>query len=169
MGKSAVMPVSADGWSLAEATENDLRELMGWFADARAVNEWGGPRFRYPYTWETFREDCHWEKMATYRLNDPRGRFVGFGQLYKRYDRINLARLVVHPERRGAGVGKRLVALLLLAGPGVLPCSEFSLFVFRDNIRALECYRSMGFVIRDYPSDAPMPDQCYYLTRPVEE
>ena len=159
----------ADGWSLVEATERDLRNLMGWFSDARSVNEWGGPRFRFPYTWQTFREDCHWGKMATYRLNDPNGAFAAFGQLYRRYGRINLARLVAHPSMRGIGVGKRLVALLLDAGPGVLPCGEFSLFVFRDNIRALECYRSMGFVIRDYPSDAPMPDECYYLTRPVEE
>lgn len=42
---------------------------------------------------------------------------------------------------------------------------EFSLFVYRDNVPALECYKAMGFEIRDYPEGASMADQCYYLTR----
>ena len=158
-----------DGWKLVEATENDLREMMSWFSDAQSVNEWGGPSFRFPFTRETFHEDCHWGKMATFRLSDPDGRFAAFGQLYQRYGRINLARLVAHPSMRGRGVGKRLIALMLVAGPKLLPCKEFSLFVFRDNIRALECYRSMGFVIREYPSGAPLRDKCYYLTRAAEQ
>ena len=161
------MHAERDGWSLSEATEGDLQELMSWFPDARSVLEWGGPDFRFPFTQETFRDDCHWGRMAAFRLTDPDGAFAGFGQLYKRYGRINLARLVAHPSMRGRGVGKKLVGLLLEVGPKLLPCKEFSLFVLRDNIMALECYRSMGFVIRDYPSDGPLPDQCYYLTRPA--
>ena len=163
------MHVEANGWALVEATERDLLELMTWFQDAPSVMEWGGPAFRFPFSEESFRIDCHWGKMASFRLDDPERRFAAFGQLYQRYDRINLARLVAHPEMRGRGVGKRLIALMLAVGPKLLPCKEFSLFVFRDNIMALECYRSMGFVIRDYPSGAPLPDQCYYLTRPAEQ
>ena len=161
------MRADADGWKLVEATEQDLLDLMTWFQDAPSVLEWGGPAFRFPFTAESFRKDCHWGKMASFRLDDPGGRFAAFGQLYRRYGRINLARLVAHPTMRGCGVGKRLIAHMLEVGPKLLSCKEFSLFVFRDNIMALECYRSMGFVIRDYPSGAPMPDQCYYLTRPA--
>jgi hypothetical protein len=43
---------------------------------------------------------------------------------------------------------------------------EYSLFVYRDNIPAYRCYRSMGFVVRDYPAAAPLRDECYFLTRP---
>ena len=158
-----------EGWTLVEASEEDLQQLMTWFPDAGSVIEWGGPVFRYPFTDETFRKDCYWGRMATFRLNDPGGNFAAFGQLYKRYGRINLARLIVQPSMRGQGAGKRLVGLLLKVGPKLLPCKEFSLFVFRDNIIALECYRAMGFVIREYPSDAPLPDECYYLTRPAAQ
>ena len=105
--------------------------------------------------------------MATFRLSGPNGHFAAFGQLYERYRRINLARLIVHPDSRGNGVGKRLVSSLMDVGPRLFRCSEFSLFVFRNNVPALGCYLSMGFVIRDYPKGAPLPDQCYYLTRPV--
>ena len=44
---------------------------------------------------------------------------------------------------------------------------EYSLFSYRDNTAALGCYLSMGFVIHDYPEDAPMADDCYYLVRPL--
>ena len=93
---------------------------MTWFPDARSVLEWGGPQFRYPFTEDTFRDDCHWGRMATFRLSDPDGRFVAFGQLYKRYGRINLARLIAHPSIRGQGIGKRLVALMLPSWPQLI-------------------------------------------------
>ncbi len=163
------MPVAAgqEDWKLVAARDSDLDQLMAWFDDAPSVNIWGGPKFRYPFTAESFREDCYWGRMASYRLDAPEGEFAAFGQLYKRYGRINLARLIAHPDKRGQGVGKRLVSLLLEVGPKLVESDEFSLFVYRDNAPALKCYKAMGFVIRDYPEGGSMSDQCYYLTRPV--
>jgi len=162
-------PLQRDGWRLVEATDSDLRELMGWFGDRSAVESWGGPVFRFPFTARTFREDCYWGRMPSFRLSSPAGTFAAFGQFYERYGRINFARLVAHPSLRGQGTGKRLLQLLMEAGAAELDRDEFSLFVFRDNIPALECYRSVGFVIGDYPDDAPLADRCYYLTRPVDD
>ena len=161
------MPLEHSGWQIIEASDRDLDELMSWFRDAAEVDIWGGPRFRYPFTKATFRKDCHWGRIAGFRLNSPAGEFAAFGQMYQRYGRINLARLVVKPAMRGQGVGKRLVGLLIEMGPKLFPADEFSLFVYRHNAAALGCYQSMGFVISDYPKEARMADQCYYLTRPV--
>ncbi len=97
------------GWQLVEAADHDLEELMSWFGGAGEVNVWGGPGFRFPFTEETFREDCRWGRMPSFRLNSPAGEFSAFGQMYERYGRINLARLVVNPLMRGRGTGKRLV------------------------------------------------------------
>ena len=94
--------------------------------------------------------------MATFRLTNPAGEFAGFGQLYERHGRINMARLAVHPLMRGAGVGKRLVNTLMEAGRQHFDLQEFSLFVYRDNTAALECYRSVGFRENDYPDEDPM-------------
>ena len=105
--------------------------------------------------------------MPGFRLESPAGEFSAFGQMYQRYGRINFARLIVNPRMRGQGVGKRLVGLLIETGPTLFPADEFSLFAYRHNEAALGCYRSMGFVVRDYPEGARMADQCYYLTRPV--
>lgn len=155
------------GWQLVEADEADLATLMTWFSGAEDVNLWGGPRFRFPFTPDTFREDCRFGEMASFRLNAPAGEFAAFGQVYERYGRINFARLVVNPDMRGTGVGKRLLAALMEAGPRVVAAHEFSLFCYRHNAAALACYRSMGFAVRDYPAGAPMADVCFYLTRPV--
>ena len=157
----------SDGWKLVDARDGDLDELMSWFGGALSVKIWGGPKFRYPFTARSFRKNCHWGRMAAYRLDSPAGVFAAFGQMYERLGRINLARLVVHPMSRGRGVGKRLIGLMLEVGPRLFESDEFSLFVYRDNLPALECYKAMGFVIRDYPEGARMADECYYLTRPV--
>ena len=160
-------PVERDGWRLAEATDGDLDELMSWFGGPEETDIWAGPRFRFPFTRSSFRKDCHWGRMPGFRLNSPEGQFAAFGQMYRRYGRINLARLVVNPAMRGQGVGKRLVGMLVEVGPSLFEGDEFSLFAYRHNAAALGCYRSMGFVIREYPQGAHMADLCYYLTRPV--
>lgn len=159
--------VGRNGWQLVEATEGDLEQLMTWFRGPEDVNLWAGPRFRFPFTLDTFQEDCHWGRMPSFRLNAPGGEFAAFGQMYERYGRINFARLIVNPGMRRAGVGKRLLASLMEAGPRLLAADEFSLFCYRHNAAALACYRSMGFSVCDYPEDAPMADVCYYLTRRV--
>ncbi len=160
-------PADRRDWRLIEATDRDLEELMSWFRDSDEVDIWGGPRFRFPFTRATFRKDCHWGRMPSFRLNSPAREFCAFGQMYQRYGRINLARLVVNPRMRGRGIGKRLVASLIEAAPSLFAAHEFSLFSYRHNAAALGCYQSMGFVIHDYPEGAPMADECYYLTRPA--
>ena len=158
-----------NGWALHDSSEADITALMQWFPKADDVNIWGGPDFRFPFNQHSFFEDVKWGQMPSYSLCDPQGAFAAFGQIYERYGRINLARLVVNPTRRGEGVGKRLIDLLMTVGPSQFSCDEFSLFVYRDNISAFECYRSMGFVVADYPDDMPHPDVCYYLTRPLQQ
>lgn len=153
---------------LDRATESDIEELMTWFRNGTDVEVWGGPKFRYPFTAETFRSDCHWPDMASYCLRDGDGRMLAFGQYYDRNGRINFARLVVHPLHRGRGVGGCLLQRLMEAGAEALGLDEFSLFVFRDNLPALQCYRRAGFEIAPYPDDQTMADRCYFLTRPVQ-
>jgi ribosomal protein S18 acetylase RimI-like enzyme len=158
-----------DGWVLERAANDDIDELMAWFPDAKAIKVWGGPHFRYPFSRDTFHDDCRWRDMATFCVRDPQERFTAFGQFYAKHERINLARLVVHPDLRSRGIGKRLVAMLMQFGRTLMPLDEYSLFVYRDNTPALKCYESMGFVIRDYPYDDPLVDACFYLTRSVDE
>jgi len=157
-----------DGWSLIEAGDADIDELMGWFPNAHSVDIWGGPRIRYPFTHESFRDDCGLEAMSSFCLRNPVGTMTAFGQIYDRHGRGHLARLITHPEMRRQGIGKRLIGLLIMAAQQLFDHTECSLFVYRSNEPAYHCYLAMGFTLQDYPEDAPMKDKCYFLTRPVD-
>ncbi len=161
------MFIVLEGWRLEESSRADMTELMQWFEDAAAIKVWGGPRFGFPFSKSSFLRDCHWRKMPTFSLRNPDGQLAAFGQIYERLGRINLARLVVNPVMRGQGVGKRLVSGLLEAGREIYDSAEYSLFVYRDNAPALQCYRSMGFEIAEFPEKAPLQYECFYLTRSV--
>ncbi|MCH9694425.1 MAG: GNAT family N-acetyltransferase [Gammaproteobacteria bacterium] len=143
---------------------DDVDEVMGWFTDAAAVDIWGGPAFRFPFTRETFHEDCRWQDFATFCLRDT-DRLLAFGQLGERYRRAHLARLIANPAVRGRGVGKQLIMLMLDEARRSLEHPECGLFVYKHNKPAYHCYLSVGFEVQDYPEDAPMPEKCLYLTR----
>ncbi len=152
---------------LVDAVDADFDQLMTWFQTAESLSVWSGPNFRFPFTRETFLEDCRWPEMQTRVLREG-GELLGFGQFYRRHGRINLARLAVNPSRRGEGLGSRLVGALLDEAREHVSGEEYSLYVLRDNVPALRCYESAGFRIADYPEGDPWPDDCFYMTRPVD-
>lgn len=159
--------ISDDGWTLRPTTMAEFDQLMTWFPDAQAVDIWGGPVFRYPFTRETFLEDCHVDMMVSYSLLDANDVLAAFGQLYERHGRGHLARLVSNPVMRRQGAGKRLVDMMIEAIRFEGCYDEASLFVYRDNEPARECYLSLGFSVAEYPDDAPLEERCYFLTRPL--
>lgn len=164
----ANVPLVEDGWKLDAPEDADIDVLMSWLPDARSVDIWGGPRFRFPFTAESFREDCRVDEILSYCLRQPDGEMVAFGQVYDRHDRGHLARLITHPEKRRQGIGRRLIALLIKAAQRVCGHTEYSLFVYRDNEPAYRCYLETGFVLQEYPDDAPMAEKCFFLTRSAE-
>lgn len=158
--------VRDNGWTLTATTDEELNEVMAWFPDADAVNIWSGPKFRYPFTHATFREDCRFDEMDSYSLRNGDGTLAAFGQSYEREGRGHLARLVSNPVMRRSGAGRQLIRLIIRSLAERDDYDEYSLFVYRRNEPAYRCYTSLGFVVRDYPVDAPWPDKCYFLTRP---
>lgn len=105
--------------------------------------------------------------MQSFSLHDAVGQLAAFGQLYIRAGRIHLARLAVRPGLRGKGIGKRLVRLLLAEGRRQHGNQDCSLFVLHDNLRARQCYTSLGFVSSNYPDDMPFGDICDFMTLPA--
>jgi ribosomal protein S18 acetylase RimI-like enzyme len=152
-------------WSFDSAVESDIDELMTWFPDAHSTDIWGGPAFRYPFDRKSFREDCRWLEFSSYSLRNPDGEFVAFGQLGSRFERSHLARLVTHPDRRGQGVGRKLLERMIAAAKSESELNEVALFVYKNNEPACRCYLALGFEIQDYPDGAPLRDECYYMTR----
>lgn len=152
-------------WILRRSTVDDIEPLMSWFPGQKEIEIWGGPEFRFPFTRASFLQDMQWSRLDAFSLQGPGEEFAAFGQLYERQGRTHLARLVVRPELRGLGVGKRLIGLLIIEARERYGSTEFSLFVFRGNKPAYECYKSMGFELSEYPRNMPHGDVCYFLVR----
>ena len=160
-----MQPLRDNSWILSLLVDAEIDEVMSWFPDAESVNIWGGPHFRFPFTGETFREDCRLDVMQSWVLRDAEGRLAAFGQAYDRNGRGHLARLVSNPALRRQGAGRKLIEMIIASLEKTHEYDEYSLFVYRDNTPAYRCYGSLGFVIHDYPEDAQMPEKCYFLTR----
>ena len=155
----------ADGWVLEPALDTDIVQIMSWFPDAESTDIWGGPRFRFPFSMQSFREDLRLDEMASWALRGPDGVLAAFGQSYERSGRGHLARLVANPVMRGQGAGKRLIQQIISRLEASHAYDEYSLFVYRHNEPAFWCYRALGFNVVDYPDDAAMPDKCLFLTK----
>jgi ribosomal protein S18 acetylase RimI-like enzyme len=135
---------------------------MRWFPSRESCQTWGGPEFRFPFTAETFRVDCHLE-LPSWALLDGRGTLCGFGQYYLRTGRCHLARLAIAPALRGRGLGGQLIELLSDAGKAVLGVEHCSLFVASANTAAMALYERLGFARAAYSGD-PLPG-CHYMVR----
>ncbi|NIP17852.1 MAG: GNAT family N-acetyltransferase [Xanthomonadales bacterium] len=149
---------------LTVSTPEHLETLKTWFPDRDSLWQWGSPHFRHPFTDESFLEDAFWGKMPTYSALDEEGSLAAFGQYYERAGRCHLARLVVDPVRRSAGLGRWFTAALLEIGLRDLGAAEASLFVYRDNAPAVCCYRSLGFREHEWPPDRePWPEVMFMV------
>lgn len=153
---------------LEPTTDRDIDELMRWFPDADSVDIWGGPKFRYPFSRQSFVQDSGMERMTSYSLRRSDGTMVAFGQRYVRDGRAHLARLIANPALRRQGYGRQLIEKMIAEVRRHGRHTEISLFVYRHNEPAYRCYAQLGFRVQPYPRDAALPEQCYFLTRPVE-
>ena len=131
-----------------------IGELMAWFPDASACRIWGGPRFRFPFTEASFREDAKLDSLATWMLVSTDGRLTGFGQYYRRLGHCHLGRLAIAPQARGRGLGGVLIREIASRGRAELGTDSYSLFVMHGNERAMKLYRRLGFEERPYPEPA---------------
>ena len=89
------------------------------------------------------------DDVEAYVLEDPDDGPIAYGELWLDDDEgeVELARLLVAPERRGRGIGRALVAALVeqarRAHPG-LP--DVILRVRPENTQAIRAYTAAGFV-----------------------
>lgn len=141
--------------------------LMQWFPDAASVAIWS-PSTSFPFTDRgRFIKESKLGELPSYMLVDAHDTPLAFGQYYERLGCCHLGRLVVAPERRGAGLGGELIALLMARGSAELGTARCSLFVLAFNTAARRLYTRLGFAETPYPEAMPLPD-CLYLTLPYQ-
>lgn len=153
---------------LTTPTNADLQLIGSWFKDEAQMRIWSGPKFRYPFTEETFKQDLSMERLPSFCLRNTEPSLnhllIGFGQYYLRAGRCHFGRLVINPDCRGQNKVADLMSLLAEKGCADLNVNELSLFVFNDNYKAKRVYEKLGFVETEYPEAMPM-DGCVYMTK----
>lgn len=148
---------------------DQLPELMTWFPDARALQYWGGPDFRFPFSAASFREDAKVDGIDSFSLVADDGALAAFGQCYLRVERCHFGRVGVAPARRGQGLGSRLFREMADWGQAHLGPRELSLFVHRSNPEAHRLYLRLGFREVPYPDPAFMPAAHYMIADKIRE
>lgn len=125
------------------ASLDDLRVVSSWVTNQHETDFWAGGRVGYPIDWDQMMEVILWSEATNLVLGA--GQPLAFGQILpKEGGRRHLARLIVHPDRRGEGLGGQLVAGLLETALG-LGASVVSLNVDPLNGTAIRLYERIGF------------------------
>ena len=120
-----------------------IATLVSSAEDLRQVS----PLEAYPLDQATV---LHWlmQRDAGYALED-RGELVAYGELVLDKDdsaRLWIGHMIVHPRRRGLGLGQRLVHELVRVAEHEREAREVAISAFADNPRALNCYEACGFI-----------------------
>lgn len=149
-------------------TEQQFLQVKDWFSNRHEIYTWGGPNMTYPMADSDFLKRLTEVHLKSFCLLNDTQQLAAFGQYYRRLDHHHLGRLAVNPKHRGQGLGKTLIRLILEHAFLEQSAKGASLFVFRDNKVAYDCYRSLGFMETDYPED-PFPgnmQNCAYMVLP---
>lgn len=127
-------------------------QLLGdWFACEQEVVRWGGPALRHPLDHRQLQAIVD-ERLATpptrlsWMADD--GALVGHIELALERERLcaRIARVVIAPEHRGRGLGRRLVARAVDVAWHLHWTQQVDLRVYRCNEPALATCRGLGFV-----------------------
>ena len=121
------------------------REVAGWAATAEEARRWGGQAVVWPVAASVF-SAWHADPGVRPFVLVHRGILLGYGEVWIDAEEreVELARIIVRPERRGQGLGRLLVTLLLEQAAATGYQAAF-VRVAPENAAALACYRRAGF------------------------
>ena len=144
----------------------DSKIICSWIQDAKQLYQWSADRIG-------------WFPLNGNELNEYYGSMNGtqpiiplcaidgcsvIGHLFIRYpnkDDKTLVRfgfIILSPESRGKGSGKKMVELAIEYAKTVLYASKITLGVFTNNERARHCYEATGFQPTEKVITYMMPD-----------
>jgi ribosomal protein S18 acetylase RimI-like enzyme len=163
-------PGQPSGWHLVAPSTTDAASIAAWSTSDQEAAAWVSLR-THPFSAEAVTGWWQQADVQPWLLVDPTGTPVAYGELWddEPEDEVELARLIVDPDHRRRGTGRRLVdQLLALAGrSGRAACF---VRVVPDNHAALRLYRAAGF--RDVDPDLakewnlPQPIEYVWLEHP---
>ena len=131
--------------SLREFRASDAREVARWPSSLDEVRRWAGSDPGWPVDVSVFGRWHADPDVRPYIICDGEAP-IGYGEVWvdEPEQEVELARIIVSPDQRRRGVGRRLVLLLLdRAAQAGLP--DAFVRVVPENGAAIGCYRGAGF------------------------
>ncbi len=155
--------------SLRPFERADFGHLLSWVESAEFLMQWAGPIFTYPL------DAGQLERYKLLATGDPPTRYIytalaggeavghiELSQVDRRHSSATLARVLVAPGRRGAGLGRQMVSQALGIGFDTLGLHRLDLNVFDFNHAAIACYTRAGLVREGLLRDARRVGDAYW-------
>ena len=124
---------------------NDADTILSWSKDEKAFYKWSaGVLGEYPISKEQFSFVNN--LMAFTAIDDDK--IVGFFTMRRpseSFDELRFGFVIVDPEKRGKGYGKRMLQLGIKYAKEIFGANKISLGVFENNESAYHCYKAVGF------------------------
>ena len=123
----------------------DADTILSWCKDESAFYKWSaGVLGDYPISREQFGFVNN--LMAFTAIDDEA--VIGFFTMRRpsdSFDELRFGFVIVDPEKRGRGYGKRMLQLGIKYAKEIYGAKKVSLGVFENNEPAYRCYKSVGF------------------------
>lgn len=133
--------------------KNDAQEIIKWCKDEESFYKWSaGIMGEYPLTEDRFENATNGridnDKYFPFVLVDENN-VVGFFSLRQpgdSNDELRFGFVIVSPEIRGKGYGKKMLELGKKFAFELYGAKKLGLGVFDNNPGAYHCYKSVGFI-----------------------
>ena len=122
--------------------------LATWVKDAKELF-WLAPSTSPPLTAAKVLNWQNTDVSAMVLRRDQTTEVIGYLELNlmpSQTRHLWMGHCIIRPERRGCGLGRLMVGLAIEDAFVRRQAESVSLVVFPDNLAAVECYRSVGFV-----------------------
>ena len=139
----------------------EVNRLLSWIDSPELLVRFAGPGFDFPLSksqWENHLLD---KAIFPYFVVDIESdETIGYAELVSMNNiEVKFCRLIIgEADFRGIGFGKLLVKELIYEALSRFNPSKITLNVYQDNIAALKCYLSEGFVVNESVSRSSLVD-----------
>ena len=145
---------------LRKYQNDDANEIVKWIRNEHELLLWSADVYnKFPLEAEdinNFYKECL-EKSNFYPMTLMEDEQIIGHLILRNTDEknevIRLGFIIVDPNLRGKGYGKKLINLAIEYAKSKLKAKEITLGVFENNIPAYRCYKSVGFIEDNKPKE----------------
>lgn len=130
-------------------SEQWIPDLCKWIKCLDDLIYWSGNTFHEQgFSPSSLRDHLDNQYILPLVQLDNEGRLIAYGEIVKKnkLHRLNLCRIIVHPDQRGLGIGYQFCKSLIHICLSLGSYESVRLNVLEKNKRALSCYLSLGFI-----------------------